>query len=172
MSIYSNDNIRKIAKLTTRELPQKSKNAEITVRENNGLYSSTLQMSCAFTWKSNKVGHLGKIFLTPKSLEITFSNRLTFPACWWWNVSWRGAGPMQLGGGADVCTHPVGGDDGVCRHPGDEGRGAGGGGGRHLELVELVYNTWIWNDKGHAHFDRGWQVGFKCMASVWNALKG
>ena len=34
----SNDNIRKIAKLTTRELPQKSKNAEITVRENNGLY--------------------------------------------------------------------------------------------------------------------------------------
>ena len=29
MSIYSNDNIRKIAKLTTRELPQKSKNAKI-----------------------------------------------------------------------------------------------------------------------------------------------
>ena len=41
MSIYSNDNIRKIRKLTTRELPQKSKNAKITVRENNGLYSST-----------------------------------------------------------------------------------------------------------------------------------
>ena len=39
MSIYSNDNIRKIAKLTTRELPQKPKNAKITVRENNGLYS-------------------------------------------------------------------------------------------------------------------------------------
>ena len=39
MSIYSNDNIRKIAKLTTCELPQKSKNAKITVRENNGLYS-------------------------------------------------------------------------------------------------------------------------------------
>ena len=39
MFIYSNDNIRKIAKLTTRELPQKSKNAKITVRENNGLYS-------------------------------------------------------------------------------------------------------------------------------------
>ena len=39
MSIYSNDNIRTIAKLTTRELPQKSKNAKITVRENNGLYS-------------------------------------------------------------------------------------------------------------------------------------
>ena len=38
--IYSNDNIRKIAKLTTRELPQKSKNAKITVRENNGLYST------------------------------------------------------------------------------------------------------------------------------------
>ena len=40
MSIYSNDNIRKIAKLTTRELPQKSKNVKITVRENNGLYSN------------------------------------------------------------------------------------------------------------------------------------
>ena len=40
MSIYSNDNIRTIAKLTTRELPQKSKNAKITVRENNGLYSN------------------------------------------------------------------------------------------------------------------------------------
>ena len=39
MSIYSNDNIRKIAKLTTRELPQKSKNVKITVPENNGLYS-------------------------------------------------------------------------------------------------------------------------------------
>ena len=39
MSIYNNDNIRKIAKLTTRELSQKSKNAKITVRENNGLYS-------------------------------------------------------------------------------------------------------------------------------------
>ena len=42
MSIYSNDNIRKIAKLTTRELPQKSKNAKITVRENNGLYSNCM----------------------------------------------------------------------------------------------------------------------------------
>ena len=42
MCIYSNDNIRKIAKLTTRELPQKSKNAEITVRENNGLYSKVI----------------------------------------------------------------------------------------------------------------------------------
>ena len=42
MSIYSNDNIRKIAKLTTRELPQNSKNAKITVRENNGLYSSAI----------------------------------------------------------------------------------------------------------------------------------
>ena len=29
----------KIVKLTTRELTQKSKNAKITVRENNGLYS-------------------------------------------------------------------------------------------------------------------------------------
>ena len=44
MSIYSNDNIRNIAKLTTRELPQKSKNAKITVRENNGLYSTASQI--------------------------------------------------------------------------------------------------------------------------------
>ena len=43
MSIYSNDNIRKIVKLTTRELPQKSKNAKITVRENNGLYSTSIK---------------------------------------------------------------------------------------------------------------------------------
>ena len=45
MSIYSNDNIRKIAKLITRELPQKSKNAKITVLENNGLYSITLSIN-------------------------------------------------------------------------------------------------------------------------------
>ena len=32
----------KSAKLTTRELPQKSKNANVTVRENNGLYSIRL----------------------------------------------------------------------------------------------------------------------------------
>ena len=47
MSIYSNDNIRKIAKLTTRELPQKSKNAKITVRENNGLYSNLNRQVCS-----------------------------------------------------------------------------------------------------------------------------
>ena len=39
MSIYSNDNISKIAKLTTRELPHLAKTANITVRENNGVYS-------------------------------------------------------------------------------------------------------------------------------------
>ena len=41
MSIYSNDNIRNIAKLTTRELPQKSKNAKImayTVYESWQMY--------------------------------------------------------------------------------------------------------------------------------------
>ena len=38
MSIYSNDNISKIAKLTTRELPHLAKTAKITVRENNGVY--------------------------------------------------------------------------------------------------------------------------------------
>ena len=45
MSIYSNDNISKIAKLTTRELPHLAKTAKITVRENNGVYSSQFQGS-------------------------------------------------------------------------------------------------------------------------------
>ena len=40
MSIYSNDNISKIAKLTTRELPHLAKTTKITVRENNGVYST------------------------------------------------------------------------------------------------------------------------------------
>ena len=40
MSIYSNDNISKIAKLTTRELPHLAKTAKITVREHNGVYSN------------------------------------------------------------------------------------------------------------------------------------
>ena len=39
MSIYSNDNISKIAKLTTHELPHLAKTAKITVRENNDVYS-------------------------------------------------------------------------------------------------------------------------------------
>ena len=42
MSIYSNDNISKIAKLTTRELPHLAKTAKITVRENNGVYSTCM----------------------------------------------------------------------------------------------------------------------------------
>ena len=41
MSIYSNDNIRKIAKLTTRELPHL-----VQKRENNRLYSSLLTRPC------------------------------------------------------------------------------------------------------------------------------
>ena len=41
MSIYIYDNISKIAKLTTRELPHLAKTAKITVRENNGVYSMT-----------------------------------------------------------------------------------------------------------------------------------
>ena len=41
MSIYSNDNISKIAKLTPRELPHLAKTAKITVRENNGVYSKS-----------------------------------------------------------------------------------------------------------------------------------
>ena len=39
MIIYSNDNISKIAKLTTCELPHLAKTAKITVRENNAVYS-------------------------------------------------------------------------------------------------------------------------------------
>ena len=45
MSIYSNDNISKIAKLTTRELPHLAKIAKITVRENNGVYSISFLLS-------------------------------------------------------------------------------------------------------------------------------
>ena len=45
MSIYSNDNITKIAKLTTRKLPHLAKTAKITVHENNGVYSSTCMYS-------------------------------------------------------------------------------------------------------------------------------
>ena len=44
MSIYSNDNISKIAKLTTRELPHLAKTVKITVRENNGVYSSQVKL--------------------------------------------------------------------------------------------------------------------------------
>ena len=45
MSIYSNDNISKIAKLTTRELPHL-----VQKRKNNGLYSSPHQaVKIAFT---------------------------------------------------------------------------------------------------------------------------
>ena len=48
MSIYSNDNISKIAKLTTRELPHLAKNSmsKITVRENNGVYSTFITGVC------------------------------------------------------------------------------------------------------------------------------
>ena len=44
MSIYSNDNISKIAKLTTRELPHLAKTAKITVRKNNGVYSNLIKL--------------------------------------------------------------------------------------------------------------------------------
>ena len=58
MSIYSNDNIRKIAKLTTRELPQKSKNAKITVRENNGLYSKSFLIKKKTMSKPDLMSHI------------------------------------------------------------------------------------------------------------------
>ena len=55
MSIYSSDNISKIAKLTTRKLPHLAKTAKITVRENNGVYSSGIhsqeKIKCSTTLK-------------------------------------------------------------------------------------------------------------------------
>ena len=52
MSIYSNDNISKIAKLTTRELPHLAKTAKITVRENNGVYSNKISLYMYYQWQS------------------------------------------------------------------------------------------------------------------------
>ena len=44
MSIYSNENIRKIMKLSPRELPHLVQNVlKYTVRENNGLYSTYIE---------------------------------------------------------------------------------------------------------------------------------
>ena len=66
MSIYSNDNIRKIVKLTTRELPhlvQKREN-NCTVRENNGFYSIIikaflpLKVAGNYAVKQNSIVHL------------------------------------------------------------------------------------------------------------------
>ena len=53
MSIYSNDNISKIAKLTTRELPHLAKTVKITVRENNGVYSN-LSKSAVFSFQTSE----------------------------------------------------------------------------------------------------------------------
>ena len=50
MSIYGNDNISKIAKLTPRELPHLAKTAKITVWENNGVYSSLFQSTAIQYW--------------------------------------------------------------------------------------------------------------------------
>ena len=74
MSIYSNDNIRKIAKLTTRELPQKSKNAKITVRENNGLYSTRFyhpsHAHCIFHFQVFFLPHLSLFSFKAKALTV------------------------------------------------------------------------------------------------------
>ena len=93
MSIYSNDNIRKIAKLTTRELPQKSKNAKITVRENNGLYSIQ-------KWFSHPDGRKSHIAL----LTFFFLHRAK-GGVW--------TSPSVKGG---VFEHPLG-KRGVFKHP-------------------------------------------------------
>ena len=44
MSIYSNEYIRKIVKLTPHEFPHLSKITKITVRENNGVYSMQMAL--------------------------------------------------------------------------------------------------------------------------------
>ena len=62
MSIYSNDNISKIAKLTTRELPHLAKTAKITVRENNGIYSTLkffVQAQTFYFTKRSELQHMG-----------------------------------------------------------------------------------------------------------------
>ena len=61
--LCSNDNIRKIAKLTTRELPQKSKNAEITVRENNGLYSMSRMTEYIAIEDDNVISHFLQVLV-------------------------------------------------------------------------------------------------------------
>ena len=61
MSIYSNDNISKIAKLTTRELPHLAKTAKITVRENNGVYSMVLEDGVGV--KGNQNPHIKLLLL-------------------------------------------------------------------------------------------------------------
>ena len=52
MSIYSNDNISKIVKLTSHELPHLAKTAKITVRENNGVYSTLMFENIAYFYLS------------------------------------------------------------------------------------------------------------------------
>ena len=66
MSIYSNDNIRKITKLTTRELPHL-----VQKRENNGLYSK-LQLSLWSTSEKLKVCFCQKGENAMKLQNVTF----------------------------------------------------------------------------------------------------
>ena len=83
MSIYSNDNISKIAKLTTRELPHLAKNAKITVRENNGVYSKLIHLqifevpeSC----KSSSMNSPNLIVVEEKSTDIW---KVSERSCWY-----------------------------------------------------------------------------------------
>ena len=75
MSIYSNDNISKIAKLTTRELPHLAKTVKITVRENNGVYSSRVHRPTIIFFFSGATFHI------PLTKSATL-NRLLHYSLW------------------------------------------------------------------------------------------
>ena len=78
MSIYSYDNIRKIAKLTTRELPQKSKNAKITVHENNGLYSTLKILELIAFQLQNKNQNCNPVFSEIYKVIVMWNGSI-----WW-----------------------------------------------------------------------------------------
>ena len=110
MSIYSNDNISKIAKLTTRELPHLAKTAKITVRENNGIYSTYFQclylkMSISVTLSS--LSHIFmQFFFSPLLKSLASGQNLLVAGStaiqlllllfFWRGGGGRGEGPSKL----------------------------------------------------------------------------
>ena len=102
MSIYSNDNIRKITKLTTRELPQKSWNAKITVRENNGLYSKSFQplkKNMYYLWTVMTMLRLETELVCSKQFEVWkyFGEETSAATYFDFNVLLSNAAPILLG---------------------------------------------------------------------------
>ena len=90
MSIYSNYNISKIAKLTTRELPHLAKTAKITVRENFSSYS-TIILTFDITLRHTGVrggGGAGSCSPTPRVLQWPFPStkkiKNSRKATWFW----------------------------------------------------------------------------------------